>query len=102
MFIYQDGKQIDTLVDMGRFNTADVEQTEEDKRILGKQMKYIHAFDEMMVRNGVTPVGTLKSESVKQIASAPVKAVKIPKTEEIDYLNYFKGKDYTRIGQDAV
>ena len=97
-----DGKQIDTLVDMGRFNTADVEQTEEDKRILGKQMKYIHAFDEMMVRNGVTPVGTLKSESVKQIASAPVKAVKIPKTEEIDYLNYFKGKDYTRIGQDAV
>ena len=102
VFIYQDGKQIDTLVDMGRFNTADVEQTEEDKRILGKQMKYIHAFDEMMARNGVTPVGTLKSESVKQIALAPVKAVKIPKTEEIDYLNYFKGKDYTRIGQDAV
>ena len=101
-FIYQDGKLIDTLVDMGRFNTAEAEQTEADKRILGKQMKYIHAFDEMISRDGVTPVGTLKSESVKQIASAPAKVVEIPKTEEIDYLNYFKGKDYTRIGQDAV
>lgn len=102
VFIYQDGKLIDTLVDMGRFNTAEAEQTEADKRILGKQMKYIHAFDEMISRDGVTPVGTLKSESVKQIASAPAKVVEIPKTEEIDYLNYFKGKDYTRIGQDAV
>lgn len=102
VFVYQDGKLIDTLVDMGRFNTAEAEQTETDKRILGKQMKYIHAFDEMISRDGITPVGTLKSESVKQIASAPTKAVEIPKTEEIDYLNYFKGKDYTRIGQDAV
>ena len=102
VFIYQDGKLIDTLVDMGRFNTAEAEQTEADKRILGKQMKYIHAFDEMISRDGVTPVGTLKSESVKQIASAPAKVVEIPKTEEIDYLNYFKGKDYTRIGQYEV
>lgn len=102
VFIYQDGKLIDTLVDMGRFNTAEAEQTETDKRILGKQMKYIHAFDEMISRNSITPVGTLKSESVKQITSVPAKAVEIPKTEEIDYLNYFKGKDYTRIGQDAV
>lgn len=102
VFIYQDGKLIDTLVDMGRFNTAEAEQTETDKRILGKQMKYIHAFDEMISRNSITPVGTLKSESVKQITSVPAKAVEIPKTEEIDYLNYFKGKDYSRIGQDAV
>ena len=56
----------------------------------------------MMSRNDVTPVGTLKSETVKQIVSAPVKTVEIPQTEDIDYLNYFKGKDYTRIGQDAV
>ena len=102
VFIYQDGKLIDTLVDMGKFNTADVEQTNEDKRILGRQMKFIRDFDEMMSRNDVTPVGTLKSETVKQIVSAPVKTVEIPQTEDIDYLNYFKGKDYTRIGQDAV
>lgn len=87
---------------MGKFNTADVEQTNEDKRILGRQMKFIRDFDEMMSRNDVTPVGTLKSETVKQIVSAPVKTVEIPQTEDIDYLNYFKGKDYTRIGQDAV
>lgn len=102
VFIYQDGKLIDTLVNIGKFNTADAEQTEKDKRILGKQMQYIHAFDEMMSRNSVTPVGILKSELVKQIVSASAKVVDIPKTEEIDYLNYLKGKDYTRIGQDAV
>lgn len=87
---------------MGKFNTADVEQTDEDKRILGRQMKFIRDFDEMISRDGVTPVGTLKSKAVKQITSVPAKAVEIQKEEEIDYLNYAKGKDYTRIAKDAV
>lgn len=102
VFIYQNGSLIDTLVDMGKFNTADVEQTDEDKRILGRQMKFIRDFDEMISRDGVTPVGTLKSKAVKQITSVPAKAVEIQKEEEIDYLNYAKGKDYTRIAKDAV
>ena len=88
LFIYQNGKLIDRLVDIGTFNTATAEQTEEDKRIMGKQVQFGKAFDRMMQRDAVTPVGIMKKETAQAISATPAKAVENAISDENDFLNY--------------
>lgn len=89
LFIYQNGKLIDKLVDMGRFNTAAAEQTEEDRRIMTEQLKFGKAFDRMMERNAAKPVGILKKETARKIKEVQPKEVQIPQNnDDTDFLNY--------------
>nr|WP_129732831.1 hypothetical protein [Parabacteroides goldsteinii] len=89
LFIYQNGKLIDKLVDMGKFNTAAAEQTEEDRRIMTEQLKFGKAFDRMMERNAAKPVGILKKETARKIKEVQPKEVQIPQNnDDMDFLNY--------------
>lgn len=101
LFIYQNGKLIDKLVDMGTFNTATAEQTEEDKRIMGRQVQFGKAFDRMMSRDAVTPVGIMKKETARTINATPAKAVETATGDEGDFLNYDVEK-YRYAGRASV
>lgn len=96
VFIYQDDRLIDRLVDMGRFNTAAAEQTDEDKRIMAEQLKFGRAFDGMLARNEANPVGIMKKKTADAIKTVQAKEVQVaPKNDEDDFMNY-DAKGYAR------
>lgn len=85
VFIYQNGMLIDTLENVGTFNTADVEQTEEDKAIFLKQQKKIASFNRYVKDNAINHVGVLKEKDT-YTEEAEGLAVDMPnKEEEEDY-----------------
>lgn len=85
VFIYQNGMLIDTLENVGTFNTADVEQTEEDKAIFLKQQKKIASFNRYVKDNAINHVGVLKEKDT-YTEEAEDLAVDMPnKEEEEDY-----------------
>ena len=57
VYIYQNGKLIDRLEDVGTFNTADVEQTDEDREIFVEQRKKIARFNSYVKEHKVEAVG---------------------------------------------
>ena len=85
VFIYQNGMLIDTLENVGTFNTADVEQTEEDKAIFLKQQKKIASFNRYVKDNAINHVGVLKEKDT-YTEEVEGLAVDMPnKEEEEDY-----------------
>lgn len=95
IYIYQNGNLIDRLKDVGTYNEALAERTDEDERIMTEQNKLISKFDAMMKREAIKPVVTMKKKAAEQIREAVAKPVEQNESEEIDYLNYdvsqFKG-----------
>ena len=62
VWIYQNDMMIDKLQDVGTFNTADAEQTDEDREIFTEQQKKIAHFgkyvrDHAIERVGIVPAG---------------------------------------------
>lgn len=51
VYVYQNDRYIDTCKNLGRYNEADVEQTDEDRAIMLEQEKYIARFDKMVKDN---------------------------------------------------
>ena len=85
VFIYQNGMLIDSLENVGTFNTADVEQTEEDKAIFLKQQKKIASFNRYVKDNAINHVGVLKEKDT-YTEEVEGLAVDMPnKEEEEDY-----------------
>lgn len=70
MYIFQDDRLIDKLEDVGTFNTADAEQTDEDREIFVRQQKKIAAFNAYVKKNAITQVGISRAETI-----APEEAV---------------------------
>ena len=53
VWIWQNDRMLDKLEDVGTFNTAQAEQTEEDHAIFEKQQRKIHDFMGYVKRNEV-------------------------------------------------
>lgn len=64
VYIYQNDRYIDTLEYIGTFNTADAEQTDEDREIFTAQQKKIAAFRKYVNDNEITSVGVQEQEAV--------------------------------------
>lgn len=102
IYIYQNGKLIDRLKDIGTFNEALAERTEKDVHIMTEQNKQISKFDAMMKRDAIAPVAIMKKEAAKQIAEAPAKVVQFPPTDdETAFLNY-NVEQYRNSGKEAL
>lgn len=102
IYIYQNGKLIDRLQDIGTFNEALTERTEKDVAIMTEQNKQISKFDAMMKRDAIAPVAIMKKEAAKQIAEAPAKVVQLPPTDdETAFLNY-NVEQYRNSGKEAL
>ena len=59
VWIYQDGMLIDKLQDVGTFNTADAEQTDEDRAVFTEQQKKIAHFGKYVRDNAISRVGIM-------------------------------------------
>ena len=60
VWIYQNERMIDKLQDVGTFNTADAEQTDEDRRIFTEQQKKIAHFGKYVRDNAIQRVGVME------------------------------------------
>lgn len=88
VYIYQNGVLIDRLKDVGTFNEALAERTEEDTRIMTEQNKLISKFDAMMKRDAIAPVAVLKEKAAEQVRTATARPVEPAETNDTDFLNY--------------
>lgn len=56
-YAYQNGTFVDTLRNVGTFNTSAFERTEEDERIMTEQLEYCYDFDRHVRNKSVKPSG---------------------------------------------
>jgi len=75
VWIYQNDMMVDKLQDVGTFNTADAEQTDEDRAIFTEQQKKIAHFGKYVRDNAISRVGVMSK------APAAAKGDTEPETE---------------------
>ena len=92
VFIYQNDMLVDKLENLGTFNTADAEQTEEDKAIFLKQQKKIASFRKYLNDNSIADVGVIREketyiEDEQELAAdvQPLEEEEITTTAVTDY-----------------
>lgn len=81
VYIFQNDRLIDKLEDVGTFNTADAEQTDEDKEIFVNQQKKIAAFNAYVKKNAIASVGISKAEQTAHEETAPPPPLELPPME---------------------
>lgn len=81
VYIFQNDRLIDKLEDVGTFNTADAEQTDEDKEIFVNQQKKIAAFNAYVKKNAIASVGISKAEQTAHEEAAPPPPIELPPME---------------------
>lgn len=99
--IYQGDVYIDTCPYNEGYQVAELEQTREDRRILGRQSKRLRTWDEYVDR--LKPEGLIKisKDQSKAIDLKPVQVVAMPQDDEaeveVDTNWAVQGKDYTNV-----
>ena len=91
IYIYQNGRLIDTCQKVTRYNEATAEQTDADREAYTEQAKYVAQFDAMVKKNKIRRLGTTKKEvaaAIKDATAAPV-IMRMPEadTDYSEYLN---------------
>lgn len=92
MFIYQNDLYIDKLENIGTFNTARAEQTEEDERIFLEQRKKIAHFNKYMEDHSIGRIGI--SERNESLEPEEVEEVCVPEAEIEGTVDFRLGDDY--------
>lgn len=87
MYIFQNDRLIDRLEDVGTFNTADAEQTDEDKDIFIAQQKKIADFNSYVSRNAIKGVGVAKAEPIVDMSLETLELPDID-TEPEEHISY--------------
>ncbi|MCM1439247.1 MAG: gamma-glutamyl-gamma-aminobutyrate hydrolase family protein, partial [Roseburia sp.] len=101
VYIYQNGRLIDTCGLVTRYNEATAEQTEADREAYIDQAKYVAQFDSMVKKGKISKVAIVKKDVSKAIKEAEAVPVMIPETDDDqDYSEYMENID--RYGDDAV
>ena len=92
MFIYQGDMYIDRLENLGTYNTARAEQTEEDEKIFTEQRKKISHFNKYVEDNAIGRVGVMERETQPQTVEVEEVIAPEPKTRETQ--EYGFSEDY--------
>lgn len=92
MFIYQGDMYIDRLDNVGTFNTARAEQTEDDERIFVEQRKRISHFNKYVEDRAIGRVGVVERDTQPQIIE--VEEVTTPQPETRETQEYGLSEDY--------
>lgn len=92
MFIYQGDMYIDRLENLGTYNTARAEQTEEDERIFTEQRKKISHFNKYVEDNAIGRVGVIERDTRPQ--TIEVEEVIVPEPETRETQEYGLSEDY--------
>lgn len=81
VYIYQNDMLIDELQNVGTFNTADCEQTEEDKAIFVEQQKKIAGFNKWVADNAIDRLGVMKATTVPKLEAENIEALELKPKE---------------------
>lgn len=92
VYIYQNDMLIDKLQNVGTFNTADAEQTDEDRAIFVEQQKKIAGFNGYIKNNAISGVGISKPQA---IIEKTVEAEELPPVDDIPVNEYVETEDYS-------
>ena len=82
VYIYQDDRYVDTCKDMGTYNEATCEQTDEDREIFTNQSKYLSQFDKMVKDGKIQKVVIVPKEEKAAIAATVPKEIPLPSGKE--------------------
>ena len=88
VWIYQNDMMIDKLQDVGTFNTADAEQTDEDRRIFTEQQKRIAHFGKWVKDNEIARVGVMEKRAAVTQQHTEQEETDIPEVTEIPEETY--------------
>lgn len=99
IYIYQNGRLIDTCGKVKRYNEAIAEQTEDDRKAYTDQAKYVAQFDSMIKEGRISRVGVSRKDIAKAVQDAEAVAVEIAPREEDDYSEYL---DVARFAADGA
>lgn len=89
VWIYQNDMMVDKLEDVGTFNTADAEQTDEDRTVFVEQQKKIAHFGAYVKRNDIAPLRVIERAVNKQHTEPScVEAAALPTVEEEAVVSY--------------
>lgn len=103
VYIYQDGRYIDTCRKVERYNEATAEQTEADHEAYLDQAKYVSQFDSMVKKNRIGKLGITRKEVAKAVKEAEAVAAPVLETEEDDWSEYMDAAErYAASGGQAV
>jgi len=116
VWIYQDGMLIDKLQDVGTFNTADAEQTDEDRAVFTEQQQKIAHFNKYVKDNAVARVGIMskaapgsKTAGHSEPAGEPTGTVAeedatlaVPTMDEKELVFQFEEIDWEAKGRENV
>lgn len=92
MFIYQGDMYIDRLENIGTYNTARAEQTEEDEKIFTEQRKKISHFNKYVEDNAIGRVGVIERDPRPR--TIEVEEVIVPESEPRETQDYGLSEDY--------
>lgn len=98
VYIYQNGRLIDTCGKVKRYNEAIAEQTEDDRKAYTDQAKYVAQFDSMIKEGRISRVGVSRKDIAKAVRDAEAIVVEIAPQEENDYSEYLDVAKYAADG----
>lgn len=99
VYIFQDDRLIDRLEDVGTYNTADSEQTEEDRAIFKEQQRKIAGFKGYISRNEIKSVGISKVEPMPEYKR---EEMELPSIDDDMILVEADNFDYTSIALESL
>lgn len=70
VYVYQNDRYVDTCKNLGRYNEAEVEQTDEDRTIMLEQEKYIARFDKMVKDNKPGKITIIPKDEKEYVENA--------------------------------
>ena len=88
VYIYQNDMLIDELQNVGTFNTADCEQTEEDKAIFVEQQKKIAGFNKWVADNAIDRLGVMKATTAPKLENEHIEALELKPKGEPKHLSH--------------
>jgi hypothetical protein len=107
VYIFQNDMLIDKLQNVGTYNTATAEQTEEDRAVFVEQRKKVAEFGSYVKANEVSRVGIARAETSppghipKDVGEIEVPAA-VPETSQTEITEYADGLDYVSAGLESL
>lgn len=99
VYIFQDDRLIDRLEDVGTYNTADAEQTDEDRAVFKEQQRKIAGFKGYISRNEIKSVGISKVEPMPEYKR---EEMELPSIDDDMILVEADNFDYTSIALESL
>lgn len=103
VYVYQNGRLIDTCRKVERYNEATIEQTDTDRESYTEQAKYVAQFDAMIKKGKINRLGVSRKDIARAVKEAEAVPVTIPESEnDIDYSEYMNVESFEAEAENRI